>query len=337
MGGSSPIRPAGGWPVDFAPFDSESRGARTQRSHRQEGLSSAHKGGLLGAVEASAPTLRPSEQKVADVVLHDPAKISRATLAEIAGLAGVSEPSVVRFARSLGFAGFRDFKYRLIQSLAPGLPAIYSSIEAEDSVAEIAGKVFGQSISSLRRARELLDMESIEAAVSVLRQASDVIVLGFGASGIVGQDVAQKFPLFGIPVNAPVDVHQQFIAATLATPATVVLAISNTATTPEVLESAHEAHARGAAVIALSGKRGPITEAADITLLVSTMDDTDVYTPSTSRLAALAIVDILSVCVAVNQSPERIADLERMKSRLSDMRKGRGRVEPPPDTTQPDA
>jgi RpiR family carbohydrate utilization transcriptional regulator len=296
----------------------------------------ALKGGLLGALEASAPSLRPSEQKVAEVVLHDPATMSRATLAEIAGLAGVSEPSVVRFARSLGFTGFLEFKYQLIQSLAPGLPAIHSSIEADDPVAEIAGKVFDQSISSLRRARELLDLASVEAAVSVLRQASDVIVLGFGASGIVGQDVAQKFPLFGVPVNAPVDVHQQFIAATLATPRTVVLAISNTATTPEVLEAAHEAHARGAAVIALCGKQGPITEAADTTLLVSTMDDTDVYTPSTSRLAALAIVDILAVCVAVNQSPERIADLERMKSRLSDMRKGRGRAEPPPDTTQPD-
>lgn len=286
-------------------------------------------GGLLAFLQASAPTLRPSEQKVAQVVLGDPTTMSRATLADIAGLAGVSEPSVLRFTRSLGFDGFQDFKYELIQSLATGIPATYSSVEANDSVADIASKVFDRSITSLRRASAALDLSSLEAAVNALRQAGDVLILGFGASGIVGQDAAQKFPLFGIPVNAPVDAHQQFIAATLATPGTAVLAISNTATTSEVLEAAHEAQAKGATVIALCGKQGPITEMADVTLLVSTMDDTDVYTPSTSRLAALAIVDILAVGVAVNQSPERIAELERMKSRLRAMRQGRHRIEPP--------
>ena len=286
-------------------------------------------GGLLSYLESSLSSLRPSEQKVAKVVLNDPATMSRATLADVAGLAGVSEPSVLRFARSLGFDGFQDFKYELIQSLATGVPATYSSVEANDSVADIAYKVFGHSISSLRRASEALNLASLETAVDALRQAHDVLILGFGASGIVGQDAAQKFPLFGIPVNAPVDAHQQFIAATLATQDTVVLAISNTAATSEVLEAAYEARARGAFTIALCGQFGPVTEMADVTLLVSTLDDTDVYTPSTSRLAALVIVDVLAVGVAVNQSGERIAELERMKSRLSAMRQRRSRIDPP--------
>lgn len=287
-------------------------------------------GGLLSYLESARDSLRPSEQKVARVVLNDPATTSRATLAEIAGLAGVSEPSVLRFSRSLGFEGFQDFRYELIQTLASGIPATYSSIEVGDSTADIAAKVFDQSVISLRRASEALDLASLEAAVTALRQAGDLLILGFGASGIVGQDAAQKFPLFGMPINAPVDAHQQFIAATLAKPSTVVLAISNTATTFEVLEAAHEARANGATIIALCGQQGPITAMADIVLMVSTLDNTDVYTPSTSRLSALVIVDILAVGTAVHQTPDRIAELERMKSRLSAMRQGRSHIGPPP-------
>ncbi len=279
--------------------------------------------GILAYLESSIATLRPSEQKVARVVLDDPETMSRATLADVSQLAGVSEPSVLRFARSLGFNGFQDFKYALIQGLATGVPATYSSVDAGDTVAEIATKIFDQSISNLRRASEALDLASLDQAVTALRSADDLLILGFGASGIVGQDAAQKFPLFGMPVNAPVDAHQQFIAATLARPSTVVLAISNTATTGEVLEAAEEARASGATVIALCGQQGPITDLADVTLVVSTLDNTDVYTPSASRLAALVIVDILAVAVAVGQSPERIGELRRMKSRLSSMRRGR--------------
>jgi RpiR family carbohydrate utilization transcriptional regulator len=261
--------------------------------------------------------------------------MSRATLADVAALAGVSEPSVLRFARSLGFDGFQAFKYELIQSLATGVPATYSSVEAGDSVAEIASKIFDQSISNLRRASEALDRVSLGQAVDALRAANDLLILGFGASGIVGQDAAQKFPLFGVPVNAPVDAHQQFIASTLASAGTVVLAISNTANTVEVLEAAHEARAKGATIIALCGKHGLITEMADITIVVSTLDNTDMYTPSASRLAALVVVDVLAVGVAVNQSPERIAELERMKSRLSAMRRGRNHVSAPADLEIP--
>ena len=282
---------------------------------------------LLDSLRESMNTLRPSERKVAIVVLSDPTITSKATLSEIAGIAGVSEPTVLRFARTLGFDGFQDFKYALIQNLASGVPAMYSAVDATDSVAEIAVKLFDQSVLSLRRSSEDLDIASLEAAIRALRNGSDLLILGFGASGIVGQDAAQKFPLFGIPINAPIDAHQQFIAATLCSNSSVVLAISNTGTTFEVLEAAIEAKTKGATIIALCGTTGPITEMADIAIVVNALDNTDTYTPSTSRLADLVIIDILAVGVAVNQSPEQIAELERMKVRLSAMRKGRSHVE----------
>jgi len=278
--------------------------------------------GLLSRLMVSRELLRPSEQKVCEVVLADPTWGSRATLAEIATQAGVSEPSVVRFARSLGFEGFQDFKYALIQSLASGVPAAHASVERGDGIGTIANKIFENSLDSLRSTRDGLNTEAIEAAIAAIRQADNMLVLGFGASGIVGQDTAQKFPLFGIPINAPIDFHQQFIAANLATPQTVVVAISNTATTTEVLESMLEAKQRGATTIAVCGREGPISKLADIVISHST-EDTEIYTPTTSRLAALVIIDVLAVGVVLQYEQGRISELERMKSHLSQMRQGK--------------
>lgn len=271
---------------------------------------------------ASRESLRPSEQKVCAVVIENPTWASRATLAEIATEAGVSEPSVVRFSRSLGFDGFQDFKYALIQSLASGVPAAHAAVERGDGIEVIANKIFENSLEGLRSTREALNLEALQAAVTAIRKADNLLVLGFGASGIVGQDIAQKFPLFGIPINAPVDFHQQFIAANLATSDTVVLAISNTASTTEVLESVIEAKERGATTIAVCGKEGPISRVADI-VISHTTEDTDIYTPTTSRLAALVIIDVLAVGVVLRYEPNRISELERMKSHLSRMRRGR--------------
>jgi RpiR family carbohydrate utilization transcriptional regulator len=277
--------------------------------------------GLLAQIAASHSDLRPSEKKVHAVIIDNPTRSSRATLAEIASLAGVSEPSVLRFVRALGYGGFQDFKYALIQSLAPGIPATLRSLRLGDSVATITNKVFDQSIAVLRRTRDLVDSESLAAAVSAISGSENILVLGFGASGVVGQDIAQKFVLFGIPVHAPIDYHQQFMAATLAGPKTVVIAVSNTAATSEVLESARQAKERGASIIALCGQVGEITEMAHIVLRHST-EDTEVYTPTSSRLAALVIVDILAIAIAAQSGAGRIAELEHMKSRLSRMRHG---------------
>lgn len=278
--------------------------------------------GLLSRMSVSHDILRPSERKVCEAILDDPFWGSRATLAEIATQAGVSEPSVVRFARSLGFNGFQDFKYDLIQSLASGVPAAHASVERGDGIGTLVTKIFDTSLDSLRSTRDGLNPAVLEDAILAIRRAENMLVLGFGASGIVGQDTAQKFPLFGIPINAPIDFHQQFIAASLATPQTVVIAISNTSTTAEVLESMLEAKQRGAITIAICGKNGPISEVADIVISHST-EDTDIYTPTTSRLAALVIIDVLAVGVVLTYDQGRISELERMKSHLSQMRQGK--------------
>ena len=277
---------------------------------------------LLERITRQLPHLRRSEQRVAAIVLDNPVGAVQFTMAGLAEAAEVSEPTVMRFCASVGCEGFQDFKIQLAQTLALGLPVTHSSISAEDSSADLAEKIFDHTISSLDRARRTLDSGAVEDAVTALLDATDILFVGFGASGIIAQDAQQKFPLFGVPCQAPEDFHQQFIAATMSGPRSVTVAISNTGHTEQTLIVAEAAKKAGATVISLTGRTSPLSELADIALVARTFEDTDVYTPSTSRLAGLVVVDVLATGVALRRSPEHTAAIRRMKSELASMRQG---------------
>jgi len=282
---------------------------------------------LLERITRQVPLLRRSEQRVAAIVLDDPVGASQLTMAGLAQAAEVSEPTVMRFCASIGCEGFQDFRIQLAQTLALGLPVTHSSIRADDPAADLAEKIFDHTISSLDRARRTLDPTAVERAIELLGQASDILFIGFGASGIIAQDAQQKFPLFGVPCQAPEDFHQQFIAATMSSARSVTVAISNTGHTEQTMIVAEAAKKAGAAVISITGRTSPLSELADVPLMVRTFEDTDVYTPSTSRLAGLVVIDILATGVALRSSADHAAAVRRMKSELAAMRQGAATVD----------
>ena len=76
---------------------------------------------MLSRISNAIPDLSPSEKRVAEWVLEHPKEASTATLAHIAGECETSEPTVLRFCRSLGLGGFRELGIRLVESLSrPG-------------------------------------------------------------------------------------------------------------------------------------------------------------------------------------------------------------------------
>lgn len=282
----------------------------------------AERRALLDVINAALPRLRRSEQKVAHAVLADPNAAIHSSIAELAEASEVSEPTVMRFCAAIGCDGFQSFKLQLAQSLAFGIPATHSAIEPTDSGAELVAKIFDYTLSSLEHARRNLDQAAVDQAVDLLSGATEILFLGFGASGIVAQDAQQKFPLFGVPCSAPVDAHQQFIAASLAGPGSAVVAISNTGRTESVIQCVEVARANGAGVVGISGGPTQLLARCDVGVIVETLENTDFYTPTISRLAALVVVDVLATAVALRRTPEHIERLRVMKEQLTAMRTG---------------
>lgn len=276
---------------------------------------------LLERIRLATPHLRNSEQKVAALLTREPQMVLGATMAAVAAAAEVSEPTVMRFAAGMGYSGFKALQLDLVRALAVGVPVTHSAIDAGDTVSELAGKMFDHTISSLDRTRKTFDADALSAAVDALVAARSIMWVGFGASNIIAQDAEQKATLFGVPCTAPVDAHQQFMAASMADPDTVVVAISNTGRTQSVIEVARQARSRGATVIALTGDRTPLVDHCDIAIIAKTFEDTEMFTPSVSRLAGLAVIDILATGVAVRRGPRHLDRIREMKKDLADFRK----------------
>ncbi|NAZ87521.1 SIS domain-containing protein [Kineococcus indalonis] len=283
-------------------------------------MTSAGTPSVLEVLSGGAPPLRPSERKVAAAVLHEPDRVLGLSMAGLAEAAGVSEPTVMRFATALGYSGFQAFKIDLARALAIGLPVTHSAIAPDDTVEAVAGKIFDHTLSSLDRARRSLDTAELARAVEVLLAARDVLFLGLGASGIIAQDGLQQAVLLGVPCAAPSDLHQQHMAASMAGPGTVVVAISNTGRTTSVLEVTALARANGATVVAVVGGPSPLLDLGDVGLVVRTFEDTDTFTPTVSRLAGLVLVDVLATCVAVRRGSAHLQRVHEMKRALSRFR-----------------
>ncbi|MCX8503728.1 MAG: MurR/RpiR family transcriptional regulator [Beijerinckiaceae bacterium] len=275
---------------------------------------------IIEVVRTARPDLRKSDRKVADLVLSDPHRLLGLTVAETAHLAEVSQPTVIRFCVATGCLGFQDFKLRLAHSLALGTPATHSVLLKTDKPTAIVDKVFDYTISSLDWARQHLDRSAIAAAIDILEAAQRIEFFGFGASGIVAADAQQKFPLFGVPCGAQSDSHQQIMVASMMGPGDVAVMISNTGNTRSIIQSARTARENGAKTICITGSNTALAKACDVVLIVETLDNTDLYTPTISRIAALVIIDILSTAVAFRRGENHLSRFTTMKTRLQDLR-----------------
>jgi len=276
---------------------------------------------IIEVIRTMRPELRKSDRKVADVVLDDPRRIMNATVGETATLAEVSQPTVLRFATAVGCNGFQDLKIRLAQSLAFGTPATHSVLLDTDEPEVIAEKIFDYTMTSLDWARSKLDKTALHKAIDILAAARSIVFFGFGASGIVARDAQQKFPLFGVPCGAELDSHQQLMVASMMKEGDVAFVISNTGTTRSIIEIARIARDNGAVVICLTGSESPLTHYSDVALIVETLENTNMYTPTISRIAALVVIDILSTSVAMRRPEGERTRINQMKRQLSDMRK----------------
>lgn len=275
---------------------------------------------LLEVITRGLPDLRKSERRVAEAVLADPSSVLSITLAELARRSDVSEPTVIRFALAIGCEGFRDLRVKLARSLAFARTTSHSAISTTDTSAALVGKVFDFNLSNLNWVRARLDQQTIQQAVDALRNANRIDFFGYGASAIVAQDAQQKFPLFGVPCGAPLDGHQMIMTAAMLQPGDVAVAISNTGETEQVRQATRLARERGATTIGITGTQSPLLEDCDIGVLVETLENTDLYTPTVSRLSAMVVIDILSTAVSLARDESDQTRFARMKAVLAKTR-----------------
>lgn len=275
---------------------------------------------LLDEIKRAEDRLRRSERKVADTVLADPQAALSLGISALADASGVSDPTVLRFCRALGFDGFQSFKLALARALALGAPFIREGVGPEDDTATLGAKICSQSAAAIYGLPARLDWALVEAAMDALAAAPRIECYGVGASGAVAIDAQNKLFRLNVPVTAYVDPHMQAMSASSLKRGDVVLAFSYTGRAREVIEAAQLARRQGATVIAITTAGTPLAGAASISILLPAIEDTEQFTPMISRLLQLVVVDILEIGVALRRGPSLFPHLKRMKDSLRAVR-----------------
>ncbi|RRJ82502.1 transcriptional regulator HexR [Aestuariirhabdus litorea] len=275
---------------------------------------------LLTDIELCLGSLRKSELKVAEQVLAQPSTIIHLSLAGLAAASRVSEPTVLRFCRAVGCNGFQDFKLQLAQSLAANRGFAQFDIDASDKTSDYKRKIFDSTIGTLVQTRDKLDPQALEDAIDPLAHAKRVEFYGYGASGAVASDAQHKFFRLQVATAAYSDPHMQAMSAATMQPGDVVVAISQTGRTRELMHSVRQVQERGAKVVGICPANTPLAELSDYPILIDVSEDTEVYTPLTSRIVHLVVIDILAMGVAMARGPELAEHLKTVKRNLRSLR-----------------
>jgi glucokinase len=265
------------------------------------GLEAAESATILHQIRRARPSLSPAEQRVADLVLRHPRSALNDPIAQLAKAAEVSQPTVIRFCRSLGCKGLSDFKLRLASGLSGTMPITHAQVTGADTTLEVGDKVLGNTASAILQVRDHLNRDSIDQAVRVVSEASRVEFYGVGHFGSVADDAQFKFLRLGMPAAAYTMPRLQVLAADMLQPGMVAVVISGSGRIDELLEVVDRAHARGALVVAITASQSPLARKADVALIVDHVEDSATHVPMISRILHLLMIDILVVGVSVRR------------------------------------
>jgi len=255
---------------------------------------------LMDRIQQLQPSFTPAEQRVATIVLEQPRLVLNEPIAEIAKLADVSQPTVIRFCRSLGFAGLADFKLKFASSLTGSIPVRHSQVRTNDSTHDLSAKVIDNTVSAILKFRDQLDVRAVDRAIELVSRAKRIEFYAMGNSRVVALDGQHKFFRFRIPTALYGDSHLFTLAAELLGPGDVVIAISNSGQLPELLGAVDAARAAGADVIAISSSQSPLARRASVVLAVDHAEDSTTFLSMISRILQLLLIDILAVGVSVD-------------------------------------
>ena len=271
---------------------------------------------MLATITTALPRLSPSERRVGQWILDHPREAAGITLARLAAECKTSEPTVVRFCRRVGLGGFRELAIRLTEALSQPTTFVHRDVGADDSTSDAVTKVMDASIQSLIEMRAQLSSMPIDEAVRAMQSARQIAFAGLGASGHVARDASHKFFRLGIPCTSLRDTTMILQFAAIAQPDDVMVLLSHTGRWPEFALAARLARERGATVIALTNPDSEVAAESGLLFPCRLIEDTSVYTPMSSRLAQLALLDAIQVALALAQGDVASDNLRRSKDAL---------------------
>lgn len=273
--------------------------------------------GLVQRVQERYDTLRPSERIVADHLRGQVGARLDMSITELARTLGVSEATVSRVSRALGYAGFSDMKLSLAEgasSQTTDFVNIPPEMDRTDTLIANSGRLATLLCASLQGTQRMLDSAPLEQCLEAIRAARRTTLVGVGGAGAICHEAAHLLMKAGFDVVDHSDTYMQIIAATNMTPDDVIIGVSHTGTTQAVANAMTVARRNGATAIAItSDATSIVAREADIAL--TTWSSSGPAVPLygdflEGRISQLFLIDLLYIGLLFGDGDQRARHLE---------------------------
>jgi len=277
---------------------------------------------ILQIIREKYDSFTNAEKRIADVILQNPRKVLEISISELSKYANVkSEASVVKFYRKINLSGFQQFKVLLAQSLSEApLEIVYEDISETDSTKTVTEKIFKATVRGILDTLNTIEIEKIEKAAELFKEAERIIFFGFAASAAVAFDAFHKFTRIGKSCLFSNDEHMMVTIVANLKKSDLLVTISHTGETKSIVSMATKAVKQKIPVIAITGnKKSSLAKISTVTLVTNTKETRIRTDAMTSRIVQLVILDTIYTLVA-SRDKNAVKSLKRSRFAVSELK-----------------
>lgn len=267
------------------------------------------------------PSLRGKEAAIAAYILAKPRESVNPTMEELAETIGVSEATLFRFVRKLGYGGYQQFRIALATETIDPRETVYELPDPGQDDTSALKAVFRTDIEALERSLSSIDESAVSRAAELVASSTRVLLLGLGGSAIVALDAYHRFLRTGIDCTAPLDFHLQLMAVSQARPGDLALLFSHTGANKDALALADAVKASGATLAVITDSpRSPLARLADLLIAVRAGSMGSTGESYSARVVQMALVDTIYVDAMRLLGERGVGALSRMRATIAKRR-----------------
>lgn len=262
--------------------------------------------------------LTKSERQAADFILENIGNIHKLSIVDAAAGAGVSQPTIIRFLRTIGYKGYKEFKLAAVSETVPksqSSPLYGFDINKNDNIEDIPSKIIATSINKLENTLKALSVESYKEAVSAIKNAERVVIFYVENSVVTAYDLMTKLVYLGINCVVYDDYYLQSVSANSLGENDIAIAISYSGCSKNTVDVLKTAGKKGAKSLVITNfEDSVISKYGDIVL--SCDNEQFLYGDAIfSRSSQIVIVDMLYMGIILSDY-EHYTEILENNSRL---------------------
>lgn len=251
-------------------------------------------------------------QRLGQFVLEQPQRVLYLTITELARESGTSEASVTRLCRGVGCRGYTEFKMALALETQKE-----QASQPQASAASAFSTLIEESVAALRDTGALVSQHALLQSAGLLEKARQIQIYGVAASTMIGEYLAYRLLRMGISAQQFSDMHRAAMNATSLKPGDVVIAVSSSGSTKDLLHAVQLGKEHGASIIVLSNtSRSPLATLANQLLVAAKPEGPLTAGSFHSKISAMLVIELLSQQLLENKPELSVAISDSAKATL---------------------